>query len=362
MIDTRENCSTLFELDDLFMGHNASPFPMNIKILDDELYYADHIDHYLNIIESPLSVIKEQYSDIGKIKSFITNNKITTKKFIEMFEEFISYSKYFKESFDMIDDIKIRNFIIFNIETINLMANNTAHSIMRFNQEDINFEVPDPFDGNRINKSILESFNIIKVQNYWSSLNIKSEFVDVNEFKIDISKKSKESKKQYDFDKLKPNFDIKENSVTAIWYLALLHAYCDGIIDKTDNYLLVNTLKVCLYTTAVVHEIDNFENYVNQSSKDNDRLMDFVENNINNITKLTDIELWDAYLSAADKITNPDLQDLSIAICVWVAQVSNADIQNKAIGKLIMEWHRYSNDATSYWIDEINAYASGEKG
>ena len=83
---------------------------------------------------------------------------------------------------------------------------------------------------------------------------------------------------------------------------------------------------------------------------------------INTITKLTDIELWDAYLSAADKITNPDLQDLSIAICVWVAQVSNADIQNKAIGKLIMEWHRYSNDATSYWIDEINAYASGEKG
>ena len=33
----------------------------------------------------------------------------------------------------------------------------------------------------------------------------------------------------------------------------------------------------------------------------------------------------------ADKITNPDLQDLTIAICVWVAQVSNTDIQKEIL-------------------------------
>ena len=362
LIEASENSSTLFDLDDLFMEHNSSAFPMNIKILDDDLYFADDIDHYLNIIESPLSVIKEKYSDIDKIKSFITNNKITKKQFMRMLKEYISYSKYFMESFDMIDDAKIRNFITSNLETTNSMANDIAHSIMKLNQEDIAFSVPDPLNGRRIGKSILESFNILKIKNYWSSLDIKSEFFDTQELGIDVSKNSKESKKYYNFNKLKPNFDVKENSVTAIWYLALLHAFSDGIFDKTDNLLLVNTLKVCLYTTAAVHKVDNFDSYVNESSKDNDLLMDFVKNKINNIDRLSDVELWDAYLSAADKITNPDLQDLTIAICVWVAQVSNTDIQNKALGKLIMEWHRYNNDTTSYWLDEINAFASGEKG
>ena len=362
MIEAGENSSTLFDLDDLFMEHNSSAFPMNIKILDDDLYFADDIDHYLNIIESPLSVIKEKYSEIDKIKSLITNIKISKKEFMRMLKEYISYSKYFMESFDMIDDSKIRNFITSNLETTNSMANDLAHSIMKLNQEDIAFSVPDPLNGRRIGKSILESFNILKIKNYWSSLDIKSEFFDTQELGIDVSKNSKESKKYYNFNKLKPNFDVKENSVTAIWYLALLHAFSDGIFDKTDNLLLVNTLKVCLYTTAAVHKVDNFDSYVNESSKDNDLLMDFVKNKINNIDRLSDVELWDAYLSAADKITNPDLQDLTIAICVWVAQVSNTDIQNKALGKLIMEWHRYSNDATSYWLDEINAFASGEKG
>ncbi len=360
--EKEENSSTLFELDSLFMEHNSSVFPMNIRILDDNLYYADEIDHYLHIIETPLSVIRDQYSDIVKIKSFITNNKVTTKEFISMFKESTSYSKYFMDSFDMIDDIDIKNFITSTLETTNSNANQLSNMVLNMHQKDIQFEAPNPLDGRRICKSILESFNILKIRNYWSSLDIRSEFIDGNEFSIEIIQNLKESEKQYDFKKLKPNFEIKENSVTAIWYLVLLHAFSDGAIDKTESLLLVNTLKVCLYTTASVHQVEDFDNYVKESTKDNDLLMDFVKNEITKINKLSDIELWDAYLSAADKITDPNLQDLTIAICVWVAQKSNTDLQHKGVGKLVLEWHKYSDSATARWLEEIQAFASGEKG
>jgi len=38
------------------------------------------------------------------------------------------------------------------------------------------------------------------------------------------------------------------------------------------------------------------------------------------------------------------------------------EYQNKAIGKLRLLWGRFSQEATSSWLNEINAYASGDKG
>ena len=341
-----------------------SVVPLNIKIIDDDLYFYNTIDHYINIIESPLSVIKSQYEDINKIKTYITKNKITTETIIKSYKNYVSYSDYFIECFDLITDDEIQKFILRNLRSTNEMSKQTMLMTMRFNQDDIPFDIPDPFDDRRIELSIFESFNAIKIINYWDMSMFNSEFVNKDLFRVDINKSIDKTKSSSDFNKLKPNFEIKENSPTAIWYLAILHAYCDGEFDETDNLLLVNTMKICLAVTAKINEIksDKYNDYFEEFSHDNELLMNFLNNDLSKVAKITDVEFWDAYLEASDKITDPDLQDFVIAICVWVAQVETADIQDKAIGKLSMLWDRFSQDVTSNWLYEINAYATGDKG
>ena len=354
--------SNLEDLNTMFLDF-SNWVPLNVKIIDEDLYY-DAMDHYLNIIKNPLSIIQTQYEDITKIKSYITKSKITTETIIESYKNYVSYSEYFTESFDLITDDEIRKFILRNLSSANEMVKQTKLMQMKFNQEDIPFEIPDIFEERRIDKSIFESFNIIKIANYWNFPMITSEFVSQESFALDIKKSIDKAESTFDFNKLKPGFEIKENSPTAIWYLAILHAYCDGVFDKTDNLLLVNTLKICLGVTAAINKIesDQSDDYFEQVNHDNDLLMNFLKNKLFKIKKITDVEFWDAYLEASDKITDPDLQDFAIAICVWVAQVETADIQNKAIGKLSLLWGRFSQEATSSWLNEINAYASGDKG
>ena len=65
--------------------------PLNVKIIDEDFYYQA-IDHYLNIIKNPLSIIQTQYEDITKIKSYITKNKITIETFIKSYKDYVSYS------------------------------------------------------------------------------------------------------------------------------------------------------------------------------------------------------------------------------------------------------------------------------
>ena len=354
--------SNLEDLNTMFFDFN-NIVPLNVKIIDEDLYY-DAIDHYLNIIKNPLSIIQTQYEDITKIKSYITKNKITIETFIKSYKDYVSYSEYFTESFDLITDDEIRKFILMNLSSTNEMAKQSELTQMKFNEEDIPFDIPDIFE-RRIENSILESFNIIKIMNYWNFPMITSEFVSQESFALDIKKSTDKAESTFDFNKLKPGFEIQENSPAAIWYLAILHAYCDGVFDKTDNLLLVNTLKICLGVTAAINKIvesGQSDDYFEQVNHDNDLLMNFLKNKLFKIKKITDVEFWDAYIEASDKITDPDLQDFAIAICVWVAQVETADIQNKAIGKLRLLWGRFSQEATSSWLNEINAYASGDKG
>ena len=358
-----EKNSNLEELNTMLFDFN-SVIPLNIKIIDDDLYFYNTIDHYLNIIESSLSVIKSQYEDINKIKTYITKNEITTETIIKSYKNYVSYSDYFIECFDLITDDEIQKFILRNLLSTNEMSKQTTLMTMRLNQDDIPFDIPDPFDERRIELSIFESFNVIKIINYWDLSMFNSEFVNKDLFRVDINKSIDKTKSSSDFNKLKPNFEIIENSPTAIWYLAILHAYCDGEFDETDNLLLVNTMKICLAVTAKINKIkrDKYSDYFEKFSHDNELLMNFLNNDLSKVGKITDVEFWDAYLEASDKITDPDLQDFVIAICVWVAQVETADIQDKAIGKLSMLWDKFSQDVTSNWLYEINAYATGDKG
>ena len=155
-----EKDSNLEDLNAMFFDFN-NIVPLNVKIIDEDFYYQA-IDHYLNIIKNPLSIIQTQYEDITKIKSYITKNKITTETFIESYKNYVSYSEYFTESFDSITDDEIRKFILRNLSSTNEMAKQSKLTQMKFNEKDIPFDIPDIFE-RRIENSILESFNIIKI-------------------------------------------------------------------------------------------------------------------------------------------------------------------------------------------------------
>ena len=90
--------------------------------------------------------------------------------------------------------------------------------------------------------------------------------------------------------------------------------------------------------------------------------MDYRTNKLSSISKVELSELWEAYHCAADKITNPELHAFAIAICVWISQGDLSERQNQGIGILSFRWNQFDNDLIMFWLDEINAYAKGEKG
>ena len=53
-----EKDSNLEDLNTMFFDFN-NIVPLNVKIIDEDLYY-NAIDHYLNIIKNPLSIIQTQ--------------------------------------------------------------------------------------------------------------------------------------------------------------------------------------------------------------------------------------------------------------------------------------------------------------
>ena len=91
-------------------------------------------------------------------------------------------------------------------------------------------------------------------------------------------------------------------------------------------------------------------------------LLELITEKFSNLTSLTDIELWDAYLEASDKITDPTLRNFTLAVCSWIAQETDTELQNIGMGKLVKMWNAYANEEQQEWVDEILAYANGEKG
>jgi len=123
-------------------------------------------------------------------------------------------------------------------------------------------------------------------------------------------------------------------------------------------------MKITLGTTAMVNSIeaDDFSEYSEQYGKELNLLLELITEKFSNLTSLTDIELWDAYLEASDKITDPTLRNFTLAVCSWIAQETDTELQNIGMGKLVKMWNAYANEEQQEWYEEILAYANGEKG
>lgn len=353
-----DRCPELIELHNIFTEYDL--FPINIKIKNEDLY-LDSIEHYLRIINSPLSDLIDDYEDITQIKSFLTKNKIKETDLVSMYQSYVNYSKYFKDCFDDIHKLEDKLIVMSLIKECSMMWDANQLSLS-FN-EDLGIE--SPFDHRRVEQNLLDCFNTQKINSYWGLSELESDYLDYNIFSLDTSLYSNKTKQEFNFEKLKPSFDIKENSVVAIWYLAIIHGILDGNFDERESMLLINTMKISVALVSKVNEksedIDNSaaDDWI---QRDHELLMDYRTNKLSSISKIQLSELWEAYHCAADKITNPELHAFAIAICVWISQGDLSETQNQGIGKLSFRWNQFDNDSIMFWLDEINAYATGEKG
>tara|TARA_B100000780_G_scaffold66793_1_gene44023 strand:+ start:9371 stop:10663 length:1293 start_codon:yes stop_codon:yes gene_type:complete len=350
--------SELEELHDIFTEYDL--FPINIKIKNEDLY-LDPIEHYVRIINSPLSDLIGDYKDITQIKSFLTKNKIKEADLISMYQSYINYSTYFRDCFDDIHKLEDKFIVMGLIKESSMMWD--ANQLSLSWNEDLGIE--NPFDCRRVERNLLECFNIQKINNYWGLLDQESDYLDYDIFSLDTALYSKKIQQQFNFEKLKPDFNIKENSVAAIWYLAIIHGILDGNFDERESMLLVNTMKISVAIVSKVNE--KYADNDNSSAedwihRDNELLMDYRTNKLSSISEVQVSELWEAYHCAADKITDPELHAFTIAICIWISQGDLSEIQNQGIGKLSFRWYQFDNDSVMFWLDEINAYANGEKG
>ena len=353
-----DRCPKLIELHNIFTEYDL--FPINIKIKNEDLY-LDSIEHYLRIINSPLSDLIDDYEDITQIKSFLTKNKIKETDLVSMYQSYVNYSKYFKDCFDDIHKLEDKLIVMSLIKECSMMWDANQLSLS-FN-EDLGIE--NPFDFRRVEQNLLDCFNTQKINSYWGLSELESDYLDYDIFSLDTSLYTNKTKQEFNFEKLKPGFDIKENSVVAIWYLAIIHGILDGNFDETESMLLINTMKI---SVALVSKVNEKSEDINNSAaddwiqKDHELLMDYRTNKLSSISKIQLSELWEAYHCAADKITNPELHAFAIAICVWISQGDLSETQNQGIGKLSFRWNQFDNDSIMFWLDEINAYATGEKG
>jgi len=353
-----ERCPELIELHNIFTEYDL--FPINIEIKNTNLY-LEPLEHYMHIISSPLSELLDDYKDITKIKKFLTKNKITETALVDMYQSYVNYSKYFKSCFDKIHELKDKQMIISLIQDSKMIWDANQLSLS-FNEM---LGIESPFESERIKQNLLECFNVEKIKTYWGLLDQESDYVDYSKFSLNISEYSNEIDQEFDFRKLKPDFEIRENSVAAIWFLAIIYAILDGGFDERENMLLINTMKI---TLAVVSKIS--EGLVNDGSSpaddwietDNELLRNYRANKLSSLTKVQLSELWEAFHCAADKITHPELHAFAIAICVWVSQGEPSEIQEQAIGKLSFRWDQFDHDLSMTWLNEINSYALGEKG
>ena len=353
-----DRCPELIELHNIFTEYDL--FPINIKIKNEDLY-LDSIEHYLRIINSPLSDLIDDYEDITQIKSFLTKNKIKETDLVSMYQSYVNYSKYFKDCFDDIHKLEDKLIVMSLIKECSMMWNANQLSLS-FN-EDLGIE--SPFDFRRVEQNLLDCFNTQKINSYWGLSELESDYLDYDIFSLDTSLYTNKTKQEFNFEKLKPGFDIKENSVVAIWYLAIIHGILDGNFDERESMLLINTMKI---SVALVSKVNEKSEDINNSAaddwiqRDHELLMDYRTNKLSSISKIQLSELWEAYHCAADKITNPELHAFAIAICVWISQGDLSETQNQGIGKLSFRWNQFDNDSIMFWLDEINAYATGEKG
>lgn len=353
-----DRCPELIELHNIFTEYDL--FPINIKIKNEDLY-LDSIEHYLRIINSPLSDLIDDYEDITQIKSFLTKNKIKETDLVSMYQSYVNYSKYFKDCFDDIHKLEDKLIVMSLIKECSMMWDANQLSLS-FN-EDLGIE--NPFDFRRVEQNLLDCFNTQKINSYWGLSELESDYLDYDIFSLDTSLYTNKTKQEFNFEKLKPGFDIKENSVVAIWYLAIIHGILDGNFDETESMLLINTMKI---SVALVSKVNEKSEDINNSAaddwiqRDHELLMDYRTNKLSSISKIQLSELWEAYHCAADKITNPELHAFAIAICVWISQGDLSETQNQGIGKLSFRWNQFDNDSIMFWLDEINAYATGEKG
>ena len=353
-----DRCPKLIELHNIFTEYDL--FPINIKIKNEDLY-LDSIEHYLRIINNPLSDLIDDYEDITQIKSFLTKNKIKETDLVSMYQSYVNYSKYFKDCFDDIHKLEDKLIVMSLIKECSMIWDANQLSLS-FN-EDLGIE--SPFDFRRVEQNLLDCFNTQKINSYWGLSELESDYLDYDIFSLDTSLYTNKTKQEFNFEKLKPGFDIKENSVVAIWYLAIIHGILDGNFDETESMLLINTMKI---SVALVSKVNEKSEDINNSAaddwiqKDHELLMDYRTNKLSSISKIQLSELWEAYHCAADKITNPELHAFAIAICVWISQGDLSETQNQGIGKLSFRWNQFDNDSIMFWLDEINAYATGEKG
>ena len=336
----------------------------SVNIINDDLWFDEEIDYIFHIIEYPLSELEEQYDDIEEIKTFIEENEITKDDIVDAYKAYATYDTYFKECFDLITDFELKNLILARVADLNYNTLSLVITQMGMYQEYIPFEIPSFMDENRLKKSIFEIFNLKKAENYWGMHESYSVFSDEDAFDLDIDAQSQDVESTYDFIKLKPDLEIASNSPTAIWYQAILHAFCTGEFNETQNLLLVNTMKITLGTTASINsvEVDDFSEYSEQYGEELNLLLELITEKFSNLTSLTDIELWDAYLEASDKITDPTLRNFTLAVCSWIAQETDTELQNIGMGKLVKMWNAYANEEQHEWYEEILAYANGEKG
>lgn len=353
-----DRCPELIELHNIFTEYDL--FPINIKIKNEDLY-LDSIEHYLRIINSPLSDLIDDYEDITQIKSFLTKNKIKETDLVSMYQSYVNYSKYFKDCFDDIHKLEDKLIVMSLIKECSMIWDANQLSLS-FN-EDLGIE--SPFDFRRVEQNLLDCFNTQKINSYWGLSELESDYLDYDIFSLDTSLYTNKTEQEFNFEKLKPGFDIKENSVVAIWYLAIIHGILDGNFDETESMLLINTMKI---SVALVSKVNEKSEDINNSAaddwiqRDHELLMDYRTNKLSSISKIQLSELWEAYHCAADKITNPELHAFAIAICVWISQGDLSETQNQGIGKLSFRWNQFDNDSIMFWLDEINAYATGEKG
>ena len=336
----------------------------SVNIINDALWFDEEIDYIFHIIEYPLSELEDQYGDIEEIKTFIEENEITKEDIVDAYKAYATYDSYFKECFDLITDFELKNLILARIADLNYNTLSLVATTMGMYEEYIPFEIPSFMDENRLKKSIFEIFNLKKAENYWSMHESYSVFSGEDAFDLDIDAQSQDVESTYDFIKLKPDLEIASNSPTAIWYQAILHAFCTGEFNERQNLLLVNTMKITLGTTASINsvEVDDFSEYSEQYGEELNLLLELITEKFSNLSSLTDIELWDAYLEASDKITDPTLRNFTLAVCSWIAQETDAELQDLGMGKLVKMWNAYSYGEHQEWYEEILAYANGEKG
>ena len=353
------------ELNMLLTKDRASFQISSVNIINEDLRFDEEIDYIFHIIEYPLSELQDQYGDIEEIKTFIEENEITKDDIVQAYKDYAIYTNYFKECFDLITDFEVKNFIVRRIADLNYMTLGMATVTMGIYKEYIPYEIPNFMDENRLEKSIFEIFNFKKVENYWSMYKSFSVFVDEDAFRLDIDTQSQDVESTHDFMKLKPDLPIKLNSPTAIWYQAILHAFISGEYNETQNLLLTNTMKITLGTAGLINnkiESDDSSQYFEKSGEELNLLVKLISKKFSNLTSLTDIELWDAYVEASDNITDPTLRNFTLAMCSWIAQATNTELQNIGLGKLIIIWNAYPDEQYETWYDEILAYANGERG